>query len=74
MGKPNKNENFDQINKKLDKILRILETKLVDEQPKSKKPKEFEEEKPKEIENLPVLEEPKSIEIKKPKKKAKKKK
>ncbi|MCH8329390.1 MAG: enterotoxin, partial [Nanoarchaeota archaeon] len=64
----------DQINKKLDKILRILETKLVDEQPKSKKPKKFEEEKPKEIENLPVLEEPKSIEIKKPKKKAKKKK
>ena len=67
-GKPN-NENFDQINKKLDKILKILDSKeLVEEQPKLKKPKKIEEVKPKE-EDKPA-EKPKE----KPKKKAKKKK
>ena len=63
-GKPNNNENIDKINKKLDRILSILEPKPVKEKQESKKPKS--------IEDLPVLEEPKSIE--KPKKKAKKKK
>ena len=66
-GKPINNENFDQINKKLDKILKILETakEPVEEKPELKKPKKIEEE-------PPDLEEPKSTERKKPKKRKKK--
>ena len=69
-GKPVNNENFDHINKKLDKILRILETKKSVE--KKEKPK-------KEEENQPDIEEFKSVEkeqlkLKKPKKKKSKKK
>ena len=65
--KPINNENFDQINKKLDKILKILETakEPVEEKPELKKPKKIEEE-------PPDLEEPKSTERKKPKKRKKK--
>lgn len=71
-GRPNNNENIDQINKKLDKIIRLLggEKEPVKEKQESKKPKSLE----KDIEEeLPYLEEPKSIEKPK-KKKAKKKK
>jgi len=75
-GKPINNENNDQINKKLDKILKILEEHVkeeikpkeeIKEGKKSKKIKLSEEEQP-------DLEEPKSIEKKKPKKKKAKKK
>jgi len=71
-GKPKSDDNLDQINKKLDKILNILGEKPVEkkEKPESKKPKSIEEDIEKE---LPVLEEPKSI-VKKPKKKKAKKK
>jgi len=66
MGKPINNEKFDQINKKLDKILNILEEKPVEKKkPEVKKPKNKEKEEPE-------LEYAKSIEKKKPKKKAKK--
>jgi CxxC-x17-CxxC domain-containing protein len=63
-GKPSEkpsNENFDQINKKLDRILSILESakKPVEKKPEFKKPEE----------ELLVLEEPKIIKKKKPKKK-----
>jgi len=66
MGKPIKTENFDQINKKLDKILKILEEKKVPVEEKEK-PKKI-------VEEQPDLEEPKSTEREKPKKRAKKKK
>jgi len=65
-GKPINNEKFDQINKKLDKILNMLEGKKQTIQQKEK-PKSIEKEEP-------DLEYAESIEKKKPKKKAKKKK
>tara|TARA_Y100000310_G_scaffold345853_1_gene471423 strand:+ start:8267 stop:8788 length:522 start_codon:yes stop_codon:yes gene_type:complete len=65
-GKPRNNENLDQINKKLDKILNILEGHVKEDKPKKK-------EKAKKL-DLPDLEEPKIIEEKKPKKKKAKKK
>jgi len=58
IGKPKSNENIDQINKKLDKILKILEGK---KEPVEKK------EKQKKIEKQPDLEEPKSVEEEEPK-------
>jgi len=68
MGKPS-NEYHNQIIKKLDKILKLLEGKkeLVEEQPEVKKPKSAEKEEPE-------LEYAESIEKKKPKKKKAKKK
>ena len=67
-GKPINNENFDQINKKLDKILKILEEPVIEgEKPKKIEEPVVEKEKPKKIEEL-------VIEKEKPKKKAKKKK
>ncbi|MFH0868575.1 MAG: hypothetical protein V1831_04655, partial [Candidatus Woesearchaeota archaeon] len=79
--------NFDQINEKLNRILKILGAgkEPVEGKQKFKKPKKeeqpnkIEEEKPKNIEKdikqeLPDLEEPKNVMEKKPKKKAKKKK
>jgi len=68
-GKPNNNDNLDQIHKKLDKILKILEGKKepVEEKPKVKKEKSAEKEEPK-------LEYAQDIEKKSPKKKKAKKK
>ena len=76
-GKPKSNENLDQINKKLDKIIRLLggEKEPVEEKEKPKKIEKGQPElkKPKSIEDLPVLEEPKSLEEPKKKKPKKKK-
>ena len=68
-GKPKSNENLDQINKKLDKIITLLggEKEPVKEKPEIKKEKAVEKEEPK-------LEYAETIEKKKPKKKPKKKK
>jgi len=68
-GKPINNEKFDQINDKLDKILRILESKPVEkkEKPKSTSKVKIEKEEPK-------LEYAEDIKEKKPKKKKAKKK
>ena len=73
-GKPS-NENLDQINRKLDRILKILGSgkEQAEKKPEFKKPKNIEkvieEEKPELKEELPVLEEPKIIKKKKPRKK-----
>lgn len=45
--KPIDNESFDKINKKLDKILKILEAAPVEEKPELKEPKKIKKEKPK---------------------------
>ena len=70
MGKPINNEKFDKINKKLDRILKILEEPILEKdiaQPEVKPAKSAEKEEP-------DLEYAKSIEKKKPKKKKAKKK
>ncbi|MDP6600402.1 MAG: hypothetical protein QF798_03120 [Candidatus Woesearchaeota archaeon] len=70
MGKPINNEKFDKINKKLDRILRILEEPILEkdiDRPEVKPAKSAEKEEP-------DLEYAKSIERKKPKKKKAKKK
>jgi len=72
VGKPKNNETFDQLHKKLDRILKILEEPILgkdaeEEQPEEKKSKSIEKEEPK-------LEYAESIEKKKPKKKKAKKK
>jgi len=81
MGKPKSNETFDQLHKKLDRILKILEEPILGkdtgkdtgkEQPEVKEPKKTE--KSKNIEEEPELEYAKDIEKKKPKKKKAKKK
>jgi len=79
MGKPKSNETFDQLHKKLDKILRLLEGKKESveqkEKPKNIEKKEPEVKKEKNAEKEePILEYAQDIEKKKPKKKAKKKK
>ena len=68
-GKPKSNENLDQINKKLDKIITLLggEKEPVKEKPEIKKEKTVEKEEPK-------LEYAETIDKKKPKKKKPKKK
>ena len=58
--KPRNTENLDQINEKLNKILKILEGKPSEEKPKVKKPKKIKEE-------LPDLEDSKSIKKEEPK-------
>ena len=68
-GKPIDNANLDKINEKLNRILKILESK-----PAIGKPKKTKEEKPKKIEEEPKLEYAGSVEKKKPKKKKPKKK
>jgi CxxC-x17-CxxC domain-containing protein len=60
-------ENLDQIHKKLDKILRILEGKPVEKEPRENQEKNLEE-------RQPELGEPKSSQEKKPKKKKARKK
>ena len=80
MGKPINNEKFDKINKKLDRILKILEEPIIEkdvEEPKAKSiiEKDVEEPKAKSIEKEePELEYAQDIEKKKPKKKKAKKK
>ena len=70
MGKPKNNETFDQLHKKLDRILKILEEPIIEKE----EPVE-EKEKSKSIEKKePELEYAKSEEEKKPKKKKAKKK
>jgi len=75
MGKPIDNEKFDHINKKLDKILKLLEGKKepVEDQPESKKPKKIEKEEPK-LEYAKNIEKEQQEVKKVKKKKAKKKK
>jgi|TARA_B100001964_G_scaffold244700_1_gene327342 CxxC-x17-CxxC domain-containing protein len=68
-GKPIDNANLDKINEKLNRILKILESKTA-----IGKPKKTKEEKPKKIEEEPKLEYAGSVEKKKPKKKKAKKK